>query len=161
MAQISVYPRTDLNESSYDKLEVGTKWTEGASDYRIVTVEDANLAANDVVTFSDATGYEVTNDRAGGASLGSKMAAGVALATVTDGNYGVIQVGGVATMKVAAGTAIAAGDLIVPDGTNDGAVVAASATTSSVEAPFAVALAADTATTSAAGTVAARIIANL
>jgi hypothetical protein len=82
------------------------------------------------------------------------------LATVADGSYGVIQVGGVATMKVAAATSISAGDLLVADST-DGCVAAASATTSSVEAPFAVALAADTATTSAAGTVTAKIIAAL
>lgn len=160
MADISVYPNLSANDST-PAVAAGTRWDQGAKAYRYVQVEDANLAANDVVTFSDTTGAEVTNDRAGGSSIGNEMAAGVALATVTDGNYGVVQVGGVATMKVAANVAIAAGDLLVPDSSNDGAVASASATTSSVEAPFAIALGADTATTSAAGTVTARIIAAL
>jgi hypothetical protein len=159
MADISVYPSTDSNTSSAE-LTAGTRWDKGAKSYRYVQVEDAALAANDVVTFSDTTGAEVTNDRAGGSSIGTDAVAGVALATVADGSYGVIQVGGVATMKVAAATSISAGDLLVADST-DGCVAAASATTSSVEAPFAVALAADTATTSAAGTVTAKIIAAL
>jgi hypothetical protein len=160
MADISVYPSTDSNTSSAE-VTAGTRWDKGANSYRYVLVEDAALAANDVVTYSDTTGAEVTNDRSGGNSLGSDAVAGVALATVADGNYGVIQVGGVATMKVAAADgAISAGDLLVADST-DGCVAAASATTSSVEAPFAVALAADTATTSAAGTVIAKIIAAL
>lgn len=160
MADISVYPRTDANHSSA-QVTAGTYWEKGAKSYRYVQVEDANLAANEVVTLSDTTGTEVTNDRAGGSSIGNHAVAGVALAAVTDGNYGVIQTGGVATMKVAANETIAAGNLLQADSSNDGCVVAASATTSSVEAPFAVALAADTATTSAAGTVTAKIIAAL
>lgn len=160
MADISVYPSTDSNTSSAE-LTAGTRWDKGAKSYRYVQVEDAALAANDVVTFSDTTGAEVTNDRSGGSSIGSDAVAGVALATVSDGSYGVIQVGGVATMKVAAASAISAGNLVVADTTNDGCVAAASATTSSVEAPFAVALSDDTATTSAAGTVTAKIIAAL
>lgn len=160
MADISVYPGTDSNTSSAEVTK-GTRWDKGASSYRYVQVEDAALAANEVVTYSDTTGSEVTNDRAGGSSIGNNAVAGVALATVADGNYGVIQTAGVATMKVAAAQAISAGDLLAADSSNDGCVVAASATTSSVEAPFAVALGADTATTSAAGTVTAKIIAAL
>lgn len=156
MADISVYPRTDANQES-PSVAVGTTWDNGNDRFRYVLVEDAALAANDVVTYSDNTGTEVTNDR-DGSSIGDFAVAGVALAEVSDGQYGVIQVGGVATMKVAANTTIAAGDPLVADDTNDGCVVAASATTSSVQAPFAVALAADTATTSGAGTVVAKII---
>lgn len=161
MADVSVYPRDEANDDS-PLMDAGTRWDDGAVSKRYVQVEDAALAANDVVTFSDTTGAEVTADRAGGSQVSANAVAGVALGTVDDGNYGVIQVGGVATMKVAAADgAIAAGDLLVVDSTNDGCVVAASATTSSVEAPFAVALAEDTATTSAAGTVTARIISAL
>lgn len=157
MATISTYPRDDSNDTS-EQISAGTRYDLGAGDRRYVQVEDMALAANDVVTLSDVTGGEVTKDRSGGSSIGTNAVAGVALATVSDGNYGVIQTGGVATMKVAANTAIAAGDLLAADGTNDGAVVKATSTTSSVEVPFAVALSADTATTSAAGTVTAKII---
>lgn len=157
MADISVYPNLSANDES-PSVAKGTRWDVGAKSYRYVQVEDLAIAANDVVTLSDTTGAEVTQDRDGGASIGDFAVAGVALATVADANYGVIQTGGVATMKVAANVAIAAGDPLVADGTNNGAVVAATATTSSVQAPFAIALAADTATTSAAGTVVAKII---
>ncbi len=154
MADISVYPRTDANDATA-QVAVGTKWDDGTKSYRYILVEDANLAANDVVEYSDTTGTEVTNDRAGGSSVG-RVAAGVALATVTDAQYGVIQVEGVATMKVPAATAISAGNALVPHATSDGAV--AVATTSTEDQIFAVALGADTATTSAAGTVTAKIV---
>lgn len=154
MADISVYPRTDANDSS-ESVSVGTRWDKGSKSYRYVQVEDAALSANDVVEYSDTTGNEVTPDRAGGSSVG-RVAAGVSLASVSDGNFGVIQTGGVATMLVAAGTAIAAGNALVPHATSDGAV--AVATTSTEDQIFAVALGADTATTSAAGTVTAKIV---
>lgn len=154
MANEQVYVPTDANDASA-RMTVGTEWDNAGKSYRYVLVEDANLAANDVVEFSDATGAEVTNDRAGGASLGRSVA-GVALGTVTDGQYGVIQTRGLATVKVPANTAVAAGNYLVPHATSDGAV--AVATTSTLGQIFAVALAADTATTSAAGTVAARLI---
>lgn len=138
---------TDLNQvgSIMDDASNGKQ-------YRYVRVEDMNLAANDVVTFSDATGSEVTKDRAGGSSLGSTFA-GVAVNTLTDGNYGWVQIKGLATCKVAANTAIAAGDRVQVSST-DGCVAKYTATTSSVDYTFGMAVAADTATTSATGTVA-------
>lgn len=151
MATKQVNRATDLNVSSATGYgEPGHVWYDGSNGkaYKMILVEDANLAANDVVEYADSTGYEVTNDRAGGSSLG-RTAAGVAVATVTDGNYGFIQVEGVATAKVAAATAISAGDLITT-ATTDGCVE--TATTSTFKDAFAVALSADTATTSAAGT---------
>lgn len=139
---------TDLNE-------VGSRMLDGANgkEYRYVQVEDANLAANDVVTYSDATGGEVTKDRAGGARIGYTFA-GVAVSTLTDAYYGWVQIKGLATCKVYAGTTIAAGNRVKVDTTNDGCVAAYTATTSSIDYSFGVALAADTATTSANGTVA-------
>lgn len=138
--------------------EVGSRMLDGANgkEYRYVQVEDMALAANDVVTYSDATGGEVTKDRAGGSSLGRTFA-GVAVATLTDAYYGWVQIKGLATCKVAANTAVAAGNRVQTDGTNDGCVVAYTATTSSTDYTFGIALAADTATTSAAGTVAVMI----
>lgn len=123
--------------------------------YRYVQVEDMALAANDVVELSDTTGYEVTKDRAGGSSKGRYTTAGVATTTATDAYYTYIQISGVATVKVPAATAVASGDRLVPHSTSDGAV--AVATTATFHQAFAVALDADTATTSAAGTVTAKI----
>lgn len=155
MADISVYPRTDANDATA-QVAAGTTWQDGDKAYRYVLVEDANLVANDVVELSDVTGTEVTRDRAGGSSLGRGAVAGVALAGVTDAQYGVIQTAGVATLSVPAGDGLfSAGDLIAPHASSDGAVVAA--TTSTFRYAFAVALATDTATTSAAGTVTAKI----
>lgn len=158
MADISVYPRDDANESS-PSVAVGTRWDDGAKSKRYVLVEDLALAANDVVTLSDTTGTEVTKDIAGGSSLGRGATAGVALGTVSDAQYGVIQVAGVATMQVPAGVVIAANDMLVPHASTNGGVEVA--TTSTKDYIFAVALGADTATTSAAGVVTAKIIAAL
>jgi len=144
---------TAANDAS-DLNQVGTIMDDASNgkSYRYVQVEDMALAANDVVTFSDATGAEVTKDRAGGSSLGSSFA-GVAVATITDAYYGWVQIKGLATCKVAANTAVAAGDRVQVSST-DGCVAAYTATTSSVDYTFGMAVAADTATTSAAGTVA-------
>ncbi|MCH9739505.1 MAG: hypothetical protein K0U38_01500 [Epsilonproteobacteria bacterium] len=125
-----------------------------SKQYRYVRVEDLALAANDVVEYADATGMKVSQDRAGGSSLGRSFA-GVALNTVTDAYYTWVQVKGVATCKVAAGAAagatVAAGARVVTHATSNGAV--ATATTSTEAQAFGTALSADTATTSAAGTV--------
>lgn len=141
---------TDLNQ-------VGSIMEDGSNGkaYRYIRVEDANLAANDVVEYSDATGTEVTKDVSGGASVGRQFA-GVAVSTITDGNYGWVQIKGLATCKVAAGTAVLAGARVVT-GSADGVVSTQAATTGSEDYSFGMALANDTATTSAAGTVAVMI----
>lgn len=145
---------TAANDST-DLNQVGSIMVDGSNgkQYRYIQVEDMALAANDVVTYSDATGKEVTKDRAGGSSLGYNFA-GVAVATLTDAYYGWVQIKGLATCKVAANTAVAAGNRVMVDTTNDGCVKAYAATTGSEDYSFGMALAADTATTSAAGTVA-------
>jgi len=155
MADISVYPRTDANDAS-PKVAAGTYWEDGAKSYRYVQIEDMNVAAGDVVELSDTTGGEVTKDRAGGSSLGRRTVAGVALATVTDAQYGVVQVGGVVSMKAANATSGVAGTGLVPHPTSDGLI--AVATTSTKDNIFAVALGNSTATTSGAGLIIAKII---
>jgi hypothetical protein len=147
---------TAANDST-DLNQVGSIMDDASNgkQYRYVKVEDADLAANDVVTYSDVTGTEVTKDRAGGASLGSNFA-GVAVNTVTDGNYGWVQIKGLANCKVNAGVAVAAGNRVMVD-TADGCVKAYAATTGSEDYSFGMALANDTATTSADGTVAVMI----
>jgi hypothetical protein len=146
---------TAANDST-DLNQVGTVMDGLAGkQYRYVQVEDANLAANDVVEYADATGNEVTKDVSGGASVGRGFA-GVAVNTVTDGNYGWVQIKGLATCKVAANTAVLAGAR-VKTGTADGCVSTYAATTGSEDYSFGIALANDTATTSVAGTVAVMI----
>lgn len=158
MADISGYPRTDLN-STVAPVDAGTRWDAGAKSFRCVKVEDKALVAGDVVELSDTTGTEVTSDRAGGSSLGRGAVAGVALAAVANGSYGVIQTGGVALVSVATAAVGAAGGLLVPHATADGQV--SIATTSTLRYAFAVALGNATATTSGAGLAYAKIISAL
>jgi hypothetical protein len=141
---------TDLNQ-------VGSIMDGVDKQYRYVQVEDMNLAAGDVVSFADATGKEVTKDRAGGSSISHDFA-GVAVNTLTDGNYGWVQIKGLATCKAYRGTAITAGSRVVLHASQDGFLnKLATQTTSSVDKSFGTALANATATTGADGTVAVMI----
>lgn len=135
------------NDSSA-KGTVEQIFTKDGKSYRYMKVKDIAVAANNVVEYST-TESAVTLDRAGGSSIGRHVA-GVAVATVTAGNYGWVQIDGRVTATVPAGVAIAAGDLVAPHSTSNGGIIAA--TTSTFKQSFAVALGADTATTSAAGT---------
>ena len=140
------------------KEELGRVRWEGGKAYRYVLVEDANLANGDVVEFSDTSGYEVTNDRAGGGSIG-RVVAGVAIGVVTDAQYGWIQVSGRHTAVKTDG-GVAAGDNLVPHTNKDGkADTGTSASTVVITAGqvFGHALAADTDSTTTAGTVVAMI----
>lgn len=141
------------NDSSA-KGELEQIYIKEGKAYKYYKVKDLDLAANDVVEYSTTTSA-VTKDRSGGTSIG-RTSAGVAVATITAGNYGMIQTDGKATLKVPAAGVLAAGDLITTHATSDGAVV--KATTATFRNAFAVALGADTATTSAAGTVSAQLI---
>lgn len=113
--------------------------------YKYILVEDAALAVGDVVEYSDTSGYEVTKDRAGGASLG-RVAAGVALGTITDAYYGWIQVKGLNTYTKTDGS-VAVGQAIVPHASSDGVAdsVESGSTAVNTEAQvFGYALVADT-----------------
>jgi hypothetical protein len=123
--------------------------------YKYVLIEDMNVANGDVVEYSDTSGYEVTKDRAGGASIGRSVA-GVAVGTITDGNYGYILVQGRHTaLKTDGG--VASGDALVPHATYDGKAdtATASSTATNTEAQtFGYALAADSSSASTATVVA-------
>lgn len=113
--------------------------------YKYILVEDADLALGDVVEYSDASGYEVTKDRASGSSLG-RVAAGVALGKITDGYYGWIQVSGLNT-RVKSDGSVAVGQGMVPHATSDGVAdsVESGSTAVNTEAQvFGYALVADT-----------------
>jgi len=107
--------------------------------FRYIQVEDANLVAGDVVEYADTTGYLVTKDRAGGSSVG-RFVAGVAVSAITDGNYGWVQVSGVATVTTDGG--VVKGDRLVPHATADGQADTETAGTTSGQV-FGVALADD------------------
>lgn len=137
--------------------ELGRIRWEGGKAYRYILVEDAALANGDVVEFSDTSGYEVTNDRAGGASIG-RVVAGVAIGTITDAQYGWIQVSGRHTAVKTDG-GVTAGQNLVPHTNKDGRAdseAAGSTVTVTSGQVFARALANDDGTTSA-GTVVAMI----
>jgi len=113
--------------------------------YKYVLIEDMAVAVGDVVEYSDTSGYEVTKDRAGGSSLG-RVAAGVALGTITDAYYGWIQVAGLNTYTKTDGS-VAVGQGIVPHATSDGVAdsVESGSTAVNTEAQvFGYALVADT-----------------
>lgn len=113
--------RAPLTSNSATALvEPGSTWHNEAGEkvYKYVLVEDANIAKGDVVEYSDTTGYEVSKDRSGGASLG-RFVAGVAITTITDAQYGWIQVSGVNDyVKTDGGVAL--GDRLVPHASTDG-----------------------------------------
>lgn len=113
--------------------------------YKYIQVEDLALAVGDVVEYSNTTGWEVTIDRAGGSSLG-RIAAGVALGTVTDAYYGWIQVAGLNTYTKTDGS-VAVGDALVPHASANGQAdtAASGSTVANTEAQvFGYALVADT-----------------
>lgn len=98
----------------------GTIFRDGVTGnaYKYVLIEDQAVAVGDVVEYSDTSGYEVTSDRSGGASIG-RVVAGVALGTISDGKYGWIQTSGRnATVKTDGG--VTAGQGLVPHATADG-----------------------------------------
>jgi hypothetical protein len=141
------------------KEELGRVRWEGGKAYRYILKEDATaIGVGDVVEFSDTTGYEVTSDRSGGASIG-RVVAGVAIGTITDDYYGWVQVSGrCATIKTDGG--VSAGDTLIPHASVDGRAdtgTTASTVVITVGQKFAMALEADDGTTTA-GTCAGMIM---
>lgn len=138
-------------------MEPGTIIQDGATGkaYRYVLIEDAAVANGDVVEYSDTSGYEVTKDRAGGASIG-RVVAGVAVSTVADGSYGFIQVSGKHSSVKTAGD-ITTGAVMIPHATYDGKATIAvdsSSATGTDGQRFAFSLAADDTSASTARVVA-------
>jgi hypothetical protein len=155
-----IVTRAALNSNSSTALEQpGKLFVDYANGnvYKYIRAEDAALANGDSVEFSDTSGYEVTNDRSGGSSIGRRVA-GVAVGTITDAYYGWIQVSGRHTAVKTDG-GVVKGDKLVPHASVDGrADTEANGSTVTVTSGqvFGVALATDSGTTSA-GTVVAMI----
>lgn len=87
--------------------------------YKYVQFKDAvAYLAGHVVSWANATGTAVTNDRSGGSALAGTIPAGVACRVMTQNYYGFIQVTGLATLY--GDGSIAAGDVVVLDTGTDG-----------------------------------------
>ena len=131
MATKQVIGSLTANDESAQR-EVGTLYFDPATGkgYRYVQVEDLAVAAGDVVEYSDTSGSEVTQDRAGGSSVG-RVVAGVAVGTITDAYYGWIQVSGRhSAIKTDGG--VSAADVLIPHATQNGHADTAVATSTGV-----------------------------
>lgn len=94
-----------------------------ACQYRYVKFLDAvTYVAGHVVGLASATTWSVTNDRSGGSDLALIPVGVVFQSTVpTQNQYGWVQCSGIATCLIE-GAAVVAGDCLVLDGSNDGAI---------------------------------------
>lgn len=148
-------PTTDFtsHNDATPKVKVGTVVTDKATgkQFKYVKVVDANVTVGQSLEFAAADGCTVTNDRAGGSSLG-RMVAGVAVGAITKNQYGFIQVAGL-NAYVKTGGSVAAGHVLVPHASTDGIAVTGTTSTAAMQ-NFGYALAADT--TSACGSVVLR-----
>lgn len=86
--------------------------------YRYVKAVDLDLAAGDVVEYASTSQFDVTKDRAGGSSIGRKVA-GVAQSAISVNNYGWILVSGISSAVTTDG-GVTAADFLVPHATADG-----------------------------------------
>ena len=119
----------------------GLGQTSDGKVYKYVKYEEATAATAGVagevayyatVAVGDATGTIVTSDL----SDSDEVGAGVLQAALTDGTFGWVQVGGIATLTIAL-TAGADGDVLTPTGATDGTLDVTAAATS---APCAIAI---------------------
>ncbi|MBA2706344.1 MAG: hypothetical protein H0U59_00885 [Gemmatimonadaceae bacterium] len=91
--------------------------------YRYVKFVDAvTYVLGHSVSIASATTWDVTNDRAGGASIARLETVGVVFQTVvpTQNTFGWVQIAGIADVLVT-GAAIIAGDYLMPAAATDGA----------------------------------------
>lgn len=140
--------------------QLGMFVNENGKKYQLVKVDSSSnaLAANDVVSWIDYDDFVVTNDVSdisGTEANAANQPAGVAVGTGTIGYYCFIQVRGVCTIRTNQDDDIAAGDVLIVDGNEDGQCNSTAAGTAPINIPLAVATAADDDT---ADTVAAVLI---
>lgn len=118
----------DVTPANVDTASADPRFTLGAvywkdgKAYRYVQFLDAvAYIAGHVLTWANATGTAVTNDRAGGSAVGSTQAVGVATRVHTENHYGFMQVSGV-NADVQTDTGVSAGESLVAhtvDGQSD------------------------------------------
>ena len=95
------------------RYDPGSLYYHNGAFFRYVKFIDAvAYAVGDVCEWAAANFSAVSNDRAGGSSLG-RMPAGVCLAAMTQNNYGFVQVAGTNTTRIYTDAGVAAGDWLV------------------------------------------------
>jgi len=140
--------------------QLGQFFNKDGKKYQLVQVDSSSnaLAANDVVSWIDYDAFIVTNDVSdisGTEANAANQPAGVAIGTGTIGYYCFIQVRGACTIRTNQDDDIAAGDVLIVDGNEDGQCNSTAAGTAPINIPLAIATAADDDT---ADTVAAMLI---
>jgi len=136
-----------FNPASYNST-TGTDFTLGAyyepgdgNVYRYFKLVDAvNGTIGMVAEWASATAYNVTVDRAGGASIG-RIPAGVFVAAVTAGNYCLLLVRGRHAAVKDAANALTVGVKCVPHATTDGDAAPIAGAYATTLNPFGVCLA--------------------
>lgn len=123
MARISEDPYTVNHSSPKHTLGMlfdGVDTLGLPAKFRYVQFEDAvTYVAGHVCEFSDATMKQVTNDKAGGSSLG-RVPAGLALKAMTQNYYGYILVQGYHASVLTDG-GVSVGEALMSHATTDGA----------------------------------------
>lgn len=115
---VSIGPNLDRYTSAAEYVPGTTVETDGKC-YRYVRFLDATpYAAGHLVTLAS-TDWGVTNDRSGGSDI-SLIPVGVCLGVPTQGQYGWVQVSGIADV-LCTGAGIVAGDVLVASSSVDGA----------------------------------------
>jgi len=104
----------DVNTAAADpRFTLGSVYWKGGKAYRYVQFVDAvAYIAGHVLTWANATGTAVTNDRSGGSAVFATRAVGVALGVMTENYYGFMQVSGI-NADVQTDTGVAAGEALV------------------------------------------------
>jgi hypothetical protein len=115
---------------------------------KYVRIEDADVAQGDCVYYASTDGWEVTNVVSGGSRIGD-VPAGIAMAAISDGNYGYVQISGKGQVDVSLTSGdFTAGDAMYGNTSADGKVATATIGTHHV---IGVALTASTASVLSAG----------
>lgn len=132
------------DDSAFDRVRTsaqGPEYTLGqmaetptGKRYRYCRFLDAvTYVAGHAVEWANVACTSVTNDRAGGSSLG-RLPAGVAVAVVAQNGYGWVQTWGPCTGVATSGADdIAVGENVFPHATTDGTVDGSVATTATVD----------------------------
>ncbi len=140
---------TDVSNLPYT---LGMVWTHPQTNvkYRFVLAEDVDIASGNSCRFTTQfNGYEVSADATGG-TADAAFAAGIGVATITDGNCGWIQIAGRTTVAVVTDNGVVADDQLMAHGTTNGGFDTA---TGALSSEFGWATTADTGTELAAGEV--------
>ncbi len=140
---------TDVSNLPYT---LGTVWVHPQTNvkYRFILAEDVDIASGNSLRYTtDFNGFEVSADATGG-SADAAFAAGIGVATITDGNCGWMQIAGRTTVAVVTDAGISADEQLMAHGTTNGGF---DTSTAALSAEFGWATEDDTGTALAAGTV--------